>query len=97
MIAYPSHPRRPPSLSAHVPDLHAALRRGHDEDWTHLGIDGKVVDTDRSPGWFLMEHFGDLPGASPGEADAGSTVAVVVGPAGDASSNDGISDTGTRR
>ncbi|MGH3570164.1 MAG: hypothetical protein ACRDRH_29985 [Pseudonocardia sp.] len=30
-------------------------------------------------------------------ADAGSTVAVVVGPAGDASSNDGISDTGTRR
>jgi len=34
-------------LAARAPDLHDALQRGHDEDWSHLAGDGKVVDTDR--------------------------------------------------
>jgi len=34
-------------LAARAPDLHDALRRGHDEGWSHLVLDGKVVDTDR--------------------------------------------------
>ncbi|MGE0300823.1 transposase family protein, partial [Pseudonocardia sp.] len=34
-------------LAARAPDLHDALDRGHDEGWTHVILDGKVVDTDR--------------------------------------------------
>ena len=34
-------------LAARAPDLHEALRRGHDEGWSHVVLDGKVVDTDR--------------------------------------------------
>ena len=34
-------------LAARAPDLHDALRRGHDEGWSPLVLDGKVVDTDR--------------------------------------------------
>lgn len=34
-------------LAAQAPDLHAALARGHDEDWSHLVLDGKIVDTSR--------------------------------------------------
>lgn len=34
-------------LDARAPDLHDALARGHDEDWSHIVLDGKVVDTDR--------------------------------------------------
>lgn len=34
-------------LAARAPDLHDALARGHDEDWSHVVLDGKVVDTDR--------------------------------------------------
>lgn len=34
-------------LAARAPDLHDALARGHDEGWSHLILDGKVVDTDR--------------------------------------------------
>jgi enamine deaminase RidA (YjgF/YER057c/UK114 family) len=29
------------------PVLHAALQRGHDEGWSHVVLDGTVVDTDR--------------------------------------------------
>ncbi|MGH4019760.1 MAG: hypothetical protein ACRDT0_11095 [Pseudonocardiaceae bacterium] len=31
-------------LAARAPDLHDALRRGHDEGWSPLVLDGKVVD-----------------------------------------------------
>ena len=34
-------------LAARAPDLHDALQRGHDEGWSPLVLDGKVVDTDR--------------------------------------------------
>ncbi len=34
-------------LDAQAPDLHEALQRGHDECWSHVILDGKVVDTDR--------------------------------------------------
>jgi len=34
-------------LAARAPDLHAALARGHEEGWSHVVLDGKVVDTDR--------------------------------------------------
>lgn len=34
-------------LDAQAPDLHEALQRGHDEGWSHVILDGKVVDTDR--------------------------------------------------
>ncbi len=34
-------------LAARAPDLHDALQRGHDEGWSHVVLDGKVVDTDR--------------------------------------------------
>ena len=34
-------------LAARAPDLHDALQRGQDEGWSHLILDGKVVDTDR--------------------------------------------------
>lgn len=34
-------------LAARAPDLHDALQRGHDERWSHVTLDGKVVDTDR--------------------------------------------------
>jgi len=34
-------------LAARAPDLHEALARGHDEGWSHVVGDGKVVGTDR--------------------------------------------------
>jgi len=34
-------------LAAQAPDLHDALTRGHDEEWSHVVLDGKIVDTDR--------------------------------------------------
>ena len=34
-------------LAARAPDLHDALARGQDEGWSHVVLDGKVVDTDR--------------------------------------------------
>lgn len=34
-------------LSARAPDLHQALARGHQQGWSHVVLDGKVVDTDR--------------------------------------------------
>ncbi len=34
-------------LAARAPDLHDALERGHNEGWSHVVLDGKVVDTDR--------------------------------------------------
>jgi hypothetical protein len=34
-------------LAVRAPDLHDALQRGHDEGWSHVVLDGKVVDTDR--------------------------------------------------
>lgn len=34
-------------LDAQAPDLHEALQRGHNEGWSHVILDGKVVDTDR--------------------------------------------------
>jgi DDE superfamily endonuclease len=34
-------------LAVRAPDLHAALARGHDEGWSHVVLDGKIVDTDR--------------------------------------------------
>ena len=34
-------------LAARAPDLHDALQRGQDEGWSHLILDGKVVDTDQ--------------------------------------------------
>ncbi|MQB02053.1 MAG: IS5/IS1182 family transposase, partial [Actinobacteria bacterium] len=34
-------------LAARAPDLPAALARGHDEGWSHVVLDGKVIDTDR--------------------------------------------------
>ncbi len=34
-------------LAVRALDLHAALARGHDEGWSHVVLDGKVVDTDR--------------------------------------------------
>jgi hypothetical protein len=34
-------------LAAQAPDLHEALQRGHDEGWSHVILDGKIVDTDR--------------------------------------------------
>lgn len=34
-------------LAAQAPDLHEALARGHDEGWSHVVLDGKVVTTDR--------------------------------------------------
>jgi hypothetical protein len=32
-------------LDAQAPDLHEALQRGHNEGWSHVILDGKVVDT----------------------------------------------------
>lgn len=34
-------------LAAQAPDLHEQLQRGHDEGWSHVILDGKVVSTDR--------------------------------------------------
>lgn len=34
-------------LAARAPNLHTALARGHDEGWSHVVLDGKVIDTDR--------------------------------------------------
>lgn len=34
-------------LDARAPDLHEALKRVQDEGWSHVILDGKVVDTDR--------------------------------------------------
>jgi len=34
-------------LDAQAPDLHEALKRVQDEGWSHVILDGKVVDTDR--------------------------------------------------
>ena len=34
-------------LAARAPNLHEALERGHDQDWSHVVLDGKVVQTDR--------------------------------------------------
>ena len=34
-------------LAAQAPDLHEALQRVADEGWSHVILDGKVVDTDR--------------------------------------------------
>lgn len=34
-------------LEAHAPDLHETLQRGRDEGWSHVVLDGKVVETDR--------------------------------------------------
>lgn len=34
-------------LAARAPDLHAALARGHEEGWSHVVLDGKVVEHDR--------------------------------------------------
>lgn len=34
-------------LAARAPDLHTALVRGHAEDWSHVILDGKIVDTSR--------------------------------------------------
>ena len=34
-------------LAARAPDLHQALQRAQDDGWSHLILDGKVIDTDR--------------------------------------------------
>ena len=34
-------------LAAQAPDLHDALARGLTEAWSHVILDGKVVETDR--------------------------------------------------
>ncbi len=34
-------------LAARSPDLHDALARAHEEGWSHVILDGKIVDTDR--------------------------------------------------
>lgn len=34
-------------LAARAPDLHDARQRGHDEGWSPVVGDGKIVDTDR--------------------------------------------------
>jgi hypothetical protein len=34
-------------LAARAPDLHEALARGHAEGWSHVVLDGKIIDTDR--------------------------------------------------
>lgn len=34
-------------LAARAPDLHDALQRGHNEGWSPLVLDGKVIDTNR--------------------------------------------------
>ena len=34
-------------FAARAPDLYEALQRGHDEGWSHVILDGKIVATDR--------------------------------------------------
>ena len=34
-------------LAARAPDLHQALQRAQDDGWSHLILDGKIIDTDR--------------------------------------------------
>ena len=37
-------------LDAQAPDLHDTLRHGREQGWSHVVLDGKVVDTDRVAG-----------------------------------------------
>lgn len=43
-------------LDAQAPDLHQTLQRGRDEGWSHVVLDGKVVDTDRVAGTTTSTH-----------------------------------------
>ena len=70
-------------LSTQTPDLHAALRRVADEDWSHVILDGKLFAADR-----LAETTTSVKGDtidawySGTHHDFGANIQAIIGPDG---------------